>query len=67
VSILNFPVLLTAEEVSKLLKVSVGTLAQWRSTKRYDLKWIRAGGAVRYDMEDVRAFVESRKNRAVGR
>ena len=30
--------LLTPKQAAQLLKVSVGTLAVWRSTKRYDLK-----------------------------
>ena len=29
---------LTPKQAAQLLKVSVGTLAVWRSTKRYDLK-----------------------------
>jgi hypothetical protein len=38
----KFSKLLSASEVSTLLGVSAGTLAVWRSTKRYPLKFIRA-------------------------
>jgi hypothetical protein len=34
------------------------TLAVWRSTKRYDLKFIKVGGAVRYRKSTLDKFLE---------
>ncbi len=53
-------VLLTKEDVSTILGVSVGTLAVWRTTKRYNLPYVKAGRLIRYREEDVRAFINSR-------
>jgi predicted DNA-binding transcriptional regulator AlpA len=50
--------LLSSEEVSTILGVSVGTLAVWRSTRRYPLKFIKVGGLVRYRECDLSEFVE---------
>ena len=52
--------LLTKEEVSTILGVSVGTLAVWRATKRYNLPYVKSGRLVRYRAEDVQAFIASR-------
>jgi hypothetical protein len=40
------------------------TLVIWRCTKRYPLAYLKIGGSVRYDEEDLIAFLESRKVRA---
>jgi predicted DNA-binding transcriptional regulator AlpA len=56
----KFPKLLSAEEVSALLGVSVGTLGVWRSTKQYPLRFIKVGWLVRYRESDVIEFIESR-------
>lgn len=40
-----------------------GVLAVWRCTKRYDLPYIRVGGKILYDVEDLLGFLESRKVR----
>ncbi len=52
--------LLTKEEVSDILGVSVGTLAVWRATKRYNLPYVKSGRLVRYRIEDIEAFIKSR-------
>ncbi len=54
--------LLTANEVSRILGVTPGTLAVWRATKRYDLPYVKSGRLVRYREEDVEAFITSRLN-----
>ena len=36
------------------------TLAVWRSTKRYDLPYIKVGSAVRYWKSDLDKFLEQR-------
>ena len=53
-------VLLTKEDVSTILGVSVGTLAVWRTTNRYDLPYVKSGRLIRYREEDVQAFINSR-------
>jgi len=53
-------VLLTKEQVSEILGVSVGTLAVWRTTKRYHLPYVKSGRLIRYREEDVQAFINSR-------
>jgi excisionase family DNA binding protein len=55
---LDLPQLLIPKEVSALLRVSEGTLAQWRHHKRYALPFVKIGRAVRYRPEDVAAFME---------
>lgn len=54
---LTLPQLLTPAEAAAALRVSVGTLAQWRHHKRYDLPYLKLGTAIRYRAEDVRAFI----------
>lgn len=56
--LLDLPKLLTARETSVLLRVAMGTLAQWRHHKRYDLPYLRIGHAVRYCESDVLAYIE---------
>jgi len=52
--------LMTPEQVSAYLGVSVETLNVWRCTKRYNLPYVKAGRLVRYRIEDVEAFIASR-------
>ena len=52
--------LLTPSETAQLLGLDVETLNIWRCTKRYNLPYVKAGRMVRYRLEDVEAFIESR-------
>jgi hypothetical protein len=52
---------LNTEEAAEFLDKAPGTLVVWRSTKRYDLPYLKIGGSVRYDMEDLLAFLESQR------
>ena len=52
--------LLTPEQVSELLGVSLHTLAVWRSEGRYNLPYTKTGRLVRYREKDVAAFIERR-------
>ena len=45
---------------AKYLGISPGTLAVWDCTKRYDLKPIKIGRAVRYRRSDLDKFIEQR-------
>jgi hypothetical protein len=53
----ELPYLLTPNEAAEWLGVTSGTLAVWRSTKRYSLDHIKIGYAIRYRAEDVAAFL----------
>lgn len=52
--------LLDRKSAAKYLRVSPGTLAVWDCTKRYDLKPIKIGRAVRYRRADLDKFIEQR-------
>jgi hypothetical protein len=43
-------------EAGELLGVTPGTLAVWRATKRYALKYVKVGRSVKYRLEDLLAF-----------
>lgn len=50
--------LLTRNEVSKMLKVSLVTLSQWE--KKRTLIPIRIGTRVRYKLSEIKKFIENR-------
>ena len=52
--------LLTPAQVAEFLGVSIETLNVWRATNRYKLPYVKAGRLVRYRVQDLLAFVESR-------
>lgn len=53
----NHGPLLNRKEAAKYLNVSPGTLAVWDCTKRYDLKPLKIGRAVRYRLADLNQFL----------
>lgn len=48
------------QRTAEILGVSPGTLAVWRCTRRYPLPYQKIGRAVRYRVEDLEAFAQSR-------
>ena len=50
--------LLKPSEAARYLGVDVGTLSVWRSTQRYNLTFLKIGGAVRYRLEDLDMFIQ---------
>lgn len=56
---LNHDELLTPEQVAAALRIKLRTLADWRSSGRNPLAWIKVGGRVRYRRSDVDAWLES--------
>lgn len=52
--------LLTPQEVSNILGISVETLNVWRATKRYKLPYTKIGHLVRYRSNDIEAFIQER-------
>jgi predicted DNA-binding transcriptional regulator AlpA len=51
--------LLKPNATAKVLGVSVGTLAVWRCTGRYPLRFIKIGKNVMYRQGDIDSFIES--------
>jgi len=52
--------LLDENRAAEILGITAGTLSVWRCTKRYDLKYVRVGRAIRYRLADIERFIESR-------
>lgn len=55
----NHDPLLDRKTAAKYLSLSPGTLAVWDCTKRYDLKPIKIGRAVRYRRSSLDQFLEN--------
>lgn len=52
--------LLNETQVAELLGVRPSTLQVWRSTRRYQLAFVKVGRSVRYRESAVQAFIDSR-------
>ena len=57
---LNETDLLSPNETAQILKLSVDTLAVWRTNKTYDIPYVKVGRLVRYKRADIEAFIKSR-------
>lgn len=57
---LIFPDRISPAELANQIGVSVGTLAVWRCTGRYEIPYIKIGSKVYYRGSDVQKFLESR-------
>ena len=53
--------LLTPKQAAEYLGVKENTLAVWRSTKRYDLPFVKIGRSVRFDIRDLEQFIQSNR------
>lgn len=58
----NKDLMLNREEAAAFLSMKIGTLAMWKSTKRYSLPYIKVGRHVRYRASDLINFLESKVN-----
>jgi len=58
--------LITPEQVSEQLGVTIGTLQLWRCTGRYNLPYIKAGRLVRYRQADIDEFIDRRAHKHTG-
>ncbi|MEK8088766.1 helix-turn-helix domain-containing protein [Thermithiobacillus plumbiphilus] len=56
----KLPALLDAEQAAKVLDNSPQTLSIWRSTKRYNLPYVKIGRRVKYRVSDLLDFIERR-------
>lgn len=52
--------LLSPQRAAEYLGVSVNTLEVWRSTKRYNIPYVKVGRLVKYRQSALDAFLESR-------
>ena len=52
--------LTTPRNISNAIGISEGTLAVWRCTGRYPLRYIKVGKSVKYRVGDVRDFLRGR-------
>ena len=52
--------LLAPSQAAQHLNVTTGTLAVWRSTGRYPIPFIKVGRSVKYRLDDLNAWIESR-------
>lgn len=59
-------ILLSPQQAAEYLGVSVNTLEVWRSTKRYNIPFIKVGRLVKYRKTALDAFLESRTIGAEG-
>lgn len=52
--------LLTEDEAAAFLSVAPQTLALWRCRERYQLPYVKLGRLVRYRVQDLEEWIESR-------
>jgi len=52
--------LLLPTQAAALLGVTEGTLAKWRTTRRYRLNYTKIGGRVRYRQSELEKFLAAR-------
>jgi hypothetical protein len=57
---LKNPELLTNQQAATYLGVAPNSLAVWRTTKRYPIKYVKVGRLVKYRLSDLNEFLESR-------
>jgi predicted site-specific integrase-resolvase len=62
------PELLRNAPAADFIGVTPKTLEEWRRLGRYQIPYIRVGGLIKYDVDDLLAWLASRKVRpGVGR
>ncbi|ALV45806.1 hypothetical protein MB46_10275 [Arthrobacter alpinus] len=59
-SVMALPRFLTPADVAEALQIPVGTLANWRSAGKGP-RFSRFGGLVRYDPDDVAAWLAEQR------
>jgi len=52
--------LIDDKKTSEILNTSIGTLAVWRCTERYNLPFVKVGRKVMYKLSDVHKFIDQR-------
>ena len=51
--------LLTPKKAAETLGVAIGTLAVWRCTARYPLRFVKIGRRVMYREQDISDFIDN--------
>lgn len=59
----RLPKLLTPKQAAELLEIPEATLATWRCRKLRDLRFVRIGRMVRYELAEIERFITI--NRAI--
>ena len=65
-SLSNIPININSEQTAKVLDISPGTLAVWRSTGRYNLKYIKIGRHAKYPVLGIIDFMIRRTRTHTG-
>jgi hypothetical protein len=52
--------LVDEKQAAEILGITAGTLSVWRCVRRYPLPYTKIGRSVRYSIEDLERFIESR-------
>lgn len=52
--------LLSPQQAADILRVSKETLNVWRTTKRYNLSYVKIGRLVYYTQANIKEFIENR-------
>ena len=60
-SISPFPPRLNTRQAAEFLGLKEQTLVLWRHTKSVNVPYLKIGGAVRYNLEDLQKFVEQHR------
>lgn len=55
----NIEQLLTETEAARFLRLAPGTLAVWRSRRRYNLPFVHVGRCIRYRLSDLQQWVKA--------
>ena len=50
--------LMGQKEAAEFLNIKAETLQSWRSTRRYDLPFVKIGRLAKYRLSDLQAFIE---------
>lgn len=58
--------LLTPDQAATALNTEPSTLQVWRSTRRYDLPYVKIGGRVMYRLSAINTFIDSRTMQHTG-
>lgn len=56
----RLPAMLDPTDAAQVLGVSAQTLSIWRCTNRYPLQYVKIGRRVKYRIDDLVRFIESR-------
>lgn len=58
--------LLNGHEAAAFLGITYHTLAVWKSTKRYNVPYVKIGRLVKYRRTDLERFIDENRSEVVG-